>query len=118
MVALLATASAHTFGRFYTLVAPYLGLLAGFISGSEGSAIAMLTKLHLDTAAKIGSSGFIVAAASAIGGGLASVISPAKLQNAAAAIDRIGMETEVIKTAAVIAIVIVLAVAGLAFIWA
>ena len=118
MVALLATASAHTFGRLYTLVAPYLGLLAGFISGSEGSAIAMLTKLHLDTAARIGSSGLIIAAASAIGGGLASVISPAKLQNAAAAIDRIGMETEVIKTTAVISIVIVLAVAGLAFVWA
>jgi lactate permease len=46
------------------------------------------------------------------------VISPAKLQNAAAAIDRIGMETEVIKTTAIISIVIVLAVAGLAFIWA
>jgi len=118
MVALLANASAQLLGRFYTLVAPYLGLLAGFISGSEGSAIAMLTKLHLTTAAKIGASGYIVAAASAIGGGLASVISPAKLQNAAAAIDRIGMETEVIKTAAVIAVAIVLAVAGLAFLWA
>ena len=118
MVALVANASAHTFGRFYALVAPYIGLLAGFISGSEGSAIAMLTKLHLDTAARIGSSGLIIAAASAIGGGLASVISPAKLQNAAAAIDRIGMETEVIKTTAIISIVIVLAVAGLAFIWA
>ena len=60
----------------------------------------------------------IVAAASAIGGGIASVISPLKLQNAAAAIDRIGMETEVIKTVVVIALIIVLAVAGLAFIWA
>jgi len=118
MVALLATASAHTFGKLYTLVAPYLGLLAGFVSGSETSAIAMLTKLHLVTAEKIGASGYIIGAASAIGGGLASVISPAKLQNASAAIDRIGMETEVIKTTAIISIVIVLAVAGLAFIWA
>jgi lactate permease len=78
----------------------------------------MLTKLHMTTAGKIGMSGYIVSAASAIGGGLASVISPAKLQNAAAAIDRIGMETEVIKTTAIISIVIVLAVAGLAFVWA
>ena len=118
MVALLANASAHYFGRMYTLVAPYLGLLAGFVSGSETSAIAMLTKLHMVTAEKIGASGYIIGAASAIGGGLASVISPAKLQNASAAIDRIGMETEVIKTTAVISIVIVLAVAGLAFVWA
>lgn len=103
MVALAANTSAQLFGRFYSLVSPYLGLLAGFISGSESSAIAMLNKLHMDTAARIGSSGYIIAAASAIGGGLASVISPAKLQNAAAAIDRIGMETEVIKTAVVVA---------------
>jgi len=118
MVALVANASAHCLGRMYTLVSPYLGLLAGFISGSETSAIAMLTKLHMTTAGKIGMSGYIISAASAVGGGLASVISPAKLQNAAAAIDKIGMETEVIKTAVVIAVVIVLAVAGLAFIWA
>lgn len=118
MVTLLASASAGLFGKFYALVAPYLGLLAGFISGSEGSAIAMLTKLHMTTAGKIGSSGFVIAAASAIGGGLASVISPAKLQNASAAIDRIGMETDVIKTTVVIAVVIVLAVAGMAFVWA
>jgi lactate permease len=118
MVTIVANVSAHVLGRFYALVAPYLGLLAGFVSGSETSAIAMLTKLHFDTAQKIGSSGYVIAAASAIGGGLASVISPAKLQNAAAAIDRIGLETEVIKTTVIIAVVIVLAVAGLAMVWA
>jgi len=118
MVALVANTSAHVFGKFYAFVSPYIGLLAGFISGSESSAIAMLTKLHMDTATRIGSSGYVIAAASAIGGGLASVISPAKLQNASAAIDRIGFETEVIKTAVVIAVVIVLAVAGLALLWA
>jgi lactate permease len=118
MVALAANAAVGLFGKMYVLVAPYLGLLAGFVSGTESSAIAMLTKLHLTAAERIGVSGLVVAAASAIGGGIASVISPFKLQNAAAAIDRIGMETEVIKTVVVIALVIVLAVAGLAFIWA
>jgi len=41
----------------------------------------------------------IVTAVTAIGGGLASVISPAKLQNAAATIDALGIESQVIKTA-------------------
>jgi lactate permease len=129
MVAIVAHASAWVFGRFYAGVSPYLGLLAGFISGSESSAIAMLTKLHYKTADAVGRlhgqgperiavSALVIAAASAIGGGLASVISPAKLQNAAAAIDRIGLETEVIRTAVVIAVVVVLAVAGLALVWA
>ena len=40
--------------RSTRLVAPFLGLLGGFISGSETSSIAMLTALHLETADKIG----------------------------------------------------------------
>ncbi len=65
----------------------------------ETSPIAMLTKLHLDTAEvaeKIRTVGLLWAAASGIGSGLASVISPAKLQNAAAIIDAIGDESIVL----------------------
>jgi lactate permease len=118
MVALLAKASASAFGGFYPLISPYLGLLGGFISGSETSAIAMLTNLHLTTAQEIGAAGLIIAAASGIGAGLASVISPAKLQNAAASIDRIGEETTVIRTTVVIAIVITAVCALLTLLWA
>jgi lactate permease len=106
MVAVVAEAATSTFGRFYPFVTPYLGLLAGFISGSEASAIAMLTRLHLSSAEKIGAIGLVVAAASGIGGGLASVISPAKLQNAAASIDRIGEEASVLRTTFVVSLVI------------
>ena len=118
MVALLAKASAVTFNRLYPLVAPFLGLFGGFISGSETSAIAMLTNLHLATAQEIGAIGLVVAAASGIGGGLASVISPAKLQNAAASIDRIGEETQVIRTTAVISLVITAICALMTLMWA
>lgn len=118
MVAVLANASSAAFGHFYPLVAPFLGLLAGFVSGSEASAIAMLTKLHLSTAQQIGAVGLLVAAASGIGGGLASVISPAKLQNAAAAIDRIGEEAGVLKITFVISLVITAVCAVMAMLWA
>ena len=97
-------------GRFYPLVAPYLGLLAGFVSGSEASAIAMLTACTFDRGADRRGR-VAVAAASGIGGGLASVISPAKLQNAAAAIDRIGEESGVLRVTFVISLAIT-AVAG------
>jgi len=105
-------------GRLYPLVAPYLGLLGGFISGSETSSIAMLTALHLTTAQKIGAAGLLIAAASGIGGGLASVISPAKLQNAAASIDRIGEEAVVIRTAFVISLLITGVCAAMTLAWA
>jgi lactate permease len=118
MVYVLAMASAAAFGKLYPLAAPFLGLLGGFISGSETSSIAMLTALHLETAGKIGASGLLIAASSGIGGGLASVISPAKLQNASASIDRIGEEARVIRTTFVIALVITAVCAVMVLLWA
>ncbi len=118
MVQVIAQAAATGLGRLYPAIAPFLGLLGGFISGSETSAIAMLTGLHLSTAEKIGAAGLLVAAASGIGGGLASVISPAKLQNAAAAIDRIGEESVVIRTTFVVSLAITAVVAVLTLAWA
>ncbi len=118
MIYIMADGSARAFGTLYPLVAPFLGLLGGFISGSESSSIAMLTKLHLSTADKIGASGLIVAAGSAIGGGLASVISPAKLQNAAASIDRIRDASQVIRPAFIISLCITAVCAVMTLFWA
>jgi lactate permease len=118
MINVIAIASANFFQQAYPAVAPFLGLLGGFISGSEASSLAMLTKLHLSTSERIGAVGLVVAAASGIGGGLASVISPAKLQNAAAAIDRIGEESKVIPVCFVISIVITTICALMTLIWA
>jgi lactate permease len=126
MVKVVADASAGVFHQAYAGVAAFLGLLGGFISGSETSSIAMLSKLHFDTIAQVFGAtdperllriGLLVAAASGIGGGLASVISPAKLQNAAAVIDKIGMESQVIRATAVIALIMVAAAALLTFVF-
>ncbi len=126
MVKVVADASAGLFGQAYAGVAAFLGLLGGFISGSEASAIAMLSKLHFETMAQIFTGtdperllrvSLLVAAVSGIGGGLASVISPAKLQNAAAVIDKIGMESQVIRATVVIAILMVLAAALMTFVF-
>jgi len=126
MVYTVANASAHAFQGLYAGVAAYLGLLGGFISGSETSSIVMLSKLHFDTVGLVyphATGGqalaiaLLIAAVSGIGGGLASVISPAKLQNAAAVIDRIGLEGKVIKSTVVISLIMTFAVAIMAFIF-
>jgi lactate permease len=120
MVHVVAASAANAFGAAYGLAAPYLGLLAGFISGSETSAIAMLSRFHTETASALGKPiaiGLLLAAASGIGGGLASVISPAKLQNAAAIIDRIGEEGRVLRTTVGISIVITLLTAAATLVW-
>jgi lactate permease len=120
MVFVVAHAAAGTFRDLYGLVSPFLGLLGGFITGSETSSIAMLTQLHLDTAAvegKIRTVGLIWAAASGIGGGLASVISPAKLQNAAAIIDAIGEEGTVLRKTVVVSLAITALCALMTLLW-
>lgn len=118
MIQVLAGAAAVAFGQLYPLVAPFLGLLGGFVSGSETSSIAMLTELHLETARRIGTDGLLIAAASGIGGGLASAISPAKLQNASASIDRIGEESGVIRTTFWVVVAITAVCAAMTLLWA
>ena len=118
MVVILANASTALFGKAYPFIAPFLGLLGGFVSGSETSSIAMFTALHLSIAEKIGAAGLVIAAASGIGGGLASVISPAKLQNASAAIDRIGEEAGVLRVTFVISLIITAVAAIMTLLWA
>lgn len=108
MIWVLAQGSAMAFGTLYPFISGYLGLFGGFLSGSEASTIAMFTKYHLLTSKILHVDALIVTAVTAIGGGLASVISPAKLQNAAATIDALGIESQVIKTAFVISALITL----------
>ncbi len=110
MIFLLASMTAGL-GIIYPVLAPFLGLLAGFISGSETSAIAMFTKYHVETSTIIGANAVIVSASNGIGGGLASVLSPAKIQNAAAVIDEIGIEGQVIRYGLVVALLMTWATA-------
>lgn len=106
MIKVLASASAVSFGSLYPFISGFLGLLGGFVSGSEASTIAMFTKYHILTSKILNVNPLVVIAATAIGGGLASVISPAKLQNAAATIDALGIESKVIKTTFLISVLI------------
>lgn len=117
MIVLMADAAAATFGTMYPIVAPVLGLLGGFIGGSETSGVAMLTQLHLSTAETIGASGVLLAAASAIAAGMAGVISPAKLQTAAASINRIDDASKAIRPAFAISIILTAVCAVMTWYW-
>jgi len=118
MISILATSSADFFKGLYPVAATYLGLLGGFVSGSEASTIALFTKYNLMTSKLLHINPLVVTAGTAIAGGLASVISPAKLQNAAATIDAMGIESQVIKVAVIISVIFTGVAAILTFIWA
>jgi len=118
MIQILADNSANFFGSLYSLIAPFIGLLGGFITGSESSTIGMFGAYAVKTAQKLPYSVpmiILIAAAVAFGGGLASVISPAKLQNAAASIDKMGEENKVIRVAFVFSLILTLITALFAF---
>lgn len=117
MVHCLSTASANAFGTLYPIIVPPLGLFGGFVSGSEASSIAMFSQSNLQTAKILGINGPVLAAGLGIAGGLASVISPVKLINAAATIDAIGEEGNTIRQTFKIAVVLMLAVIILAMIF-
>ncbi len=118
MISILANTTAGIFGSLYPLTAAFLGLFGGFVSGSESSTIAMFAKYNKITSGIIGAKALVVIAGTAIGGGLASVISPAKLQNAAATIDAFGIESKVIRTTFGISVLITTVAAVMTFIWA
>lgn len=115
MVKVLADYSAQFFNQMYGAIVSFIGLFGGFITGSEGSAIAMFAKYTMTTAKNLNFSlegMIIITAGLAFGSGLASVISPAKLQNAAAAIDKLGQENKVIRMAFVFSILLTLITSG------
>lgn len=111
MVKVLADYSALYFHDAYGAIVAFIGLFGGFITGSEASTIAMFAKYTMTTAKNLNMdlmSLIIVTAGLAFGGGLASVISPAKLQNAAAAIDKLGEENQIIRIAFIFSVILTL----------
>lgn len=118
MISILAISSSDFFQGLYPAAAAFLGLLGGFVSGSEASTIALFTKYNILTSRLLNVDALVVTAGTAIAGGLASVISPAKLQNAAATIDSLGTESKVIRVVVPIALVFTAVAALLTLIWA
>jgi lactate permease len=126
MISVLSEASAKILGDYYPLIVPFVGLLGGFVSGSETSSIAMFTEYHYNSGLELirpdtmfdSTSIVILGASNGIGGGLASVLSPAKIQNATAVIDKQGIEGDVIKKTAPIALLMVVSVSLITLCWA
>lgn len=108
MNAVIGLTLALVFGVAFPAVSPLLGLFGAFVSGSEASSNVMFHGI-LKRATGVLDLDFIkVYAAHAVAGGIASGVAPAKIINAAAVIDRAGIEGEVIRRCAPIAIALTL----------
>jgi len=92
---------ANVFGKFYPLISPFLGLIGAFVGGSETASNVLFAKIQYSAiVATAGASAFIPAyGAHAVGGGIASAITPSKLTNAAALVGLKGKdESKLLKT--------------------
>ena len=106
MNAVIGYTLALAFGIAFPVVSPLLGLFGSFVSGSETSSNVMFYGI-LKKATDVLSLDFTkVYAAHMVAGGIASGIAPAKIINAAAVIDKPGIEGEAIKKSAAVILVL------------
>ncbi|PKL58752.1 MAG: L-lactate permease, partial [Methanomicrobiales archaeon HGW-Methanomicrobiales-4] len=97
---------ALVFGVGFPAISPLLGLFGAFVSGSETSSNVMFYGILKKSTDVLTLDFMKVYAAHAVAGGIASGIAPAKIMNAAAVIDQLGIEGEVIRKCAPIAIIL------------
>ena len=108
MNAVIGLFLALAFGITFPLVSPTLGLFGAFISGSEASSNVMFYGILKKSSDVLSLDFLSVYAAHAVAGGVASGVAVAKIINAAAVIDKLGIEGEVIRKVAPVAIVLTL----------
>jgi len=81
-------------GPFYALLAPLLGLFGAVVAGSETPSNVMFARIqYIATTKLLGEKNYLqIIAAHSTAGGIASGITPAKIINAAAVVNKIGIE--------------------------
>ena len=120
MDAIIGVALAGIFGAYYGLVAPIPGFIGSVIGGSETSSNVMFAKIqNVALTNTIGADKFPLAFGSlAVAGGIASAITPSKVNNACATLGEGGkMESEVMKVNAGVAIVLTIVTCIMTFLF-
>lgn len=110
---ILGSTLAAVFGAGYVFVAAGLGLFGAIVGGSETSSNVLFMKIQRTAADDVGlsSSGFMTVYGShAVAGGVASAVTPAKINNACVTIDESkGTESVIMRKHLVVAILLTIA---------
>jgi lactate permease len=105
---------ANVFGPAYPFIAPFLGLFGAFVGGSETASNVLFAKIQWEaTLSTVGAKAFMwIYAAHAVGGGIASAITPSKITNAAATIGVGGREEAQFIKAVLVPVLLMCAITG------
>ena len=98
MIYILAEGISRVFGSVYPLVAPWIGLLGAFMTGSNTNSNVVFGVLQQETAHLAGLSAALILAAQTTGGALGSMIAPAKILVGCSTVGLAGKEGPVLKT--------------------
>jgi lactate permease len=93
----LARGLAELAGSFFPFVAPWIGALGAFMTGSNTNSNVVFALLQMRTAQLLGYSVVIILAGQTAGAGLASVVAPAKIVVGTSTADLAGREGEVMR---------------------
>mgnify|MGYP002623382268 FL=1 len=102
MTMAVATTTVAATGTVYPFIAPLIGSIGAFITGSATSSCVLLSKLQVDSAIAIGlgeNAQAWIAAANATGSCVGKIISPQSIAIGAAAVGAFGVEGQLMKVA-------------------
>ncbi len=112
---IIALTLSNLFGKAYPIIAPFLGVIGTFVGGSETASNVLFAKIQWEAAmSTIGPAAFMwIYASHAVGGGIASAITPAKITNAAATIGVKGKEEAQFIKAVLVPILLLTLITGI-----
>lgn len=116
MISCLAMASVDLFGQLFPLIAAPLTVVGAFVTSSQTSACIMFANYFIEGGSMLGVNYLAMMAIAVIAGGVASVISPAKLLNAAALIGADGADREALAKVLIPTLLIIVVCMVLCFI--
>ena len=116
MTEALARGLAESVGALFPLVAPWIGALGAFMTGSNTNSNVVFGALQLRTAELLGFSIAVILGAQTAGAALASVMAPTKVVVGASTAGMAGKEGDVMRKLLVYAGLLVILVSLMAFI--
>ena len=98
MMTVMAEFLAGLAGKAYIFIAPFIGVLGAFISGSNTVSNILFTNLQFDTAAQLGLSTVAIVALQVVGGAIGNITCINNVVAACATVGTTGAEGKIIKT--------------------
>lgn len=113
MIDVLARGLAQSVGVLFPLIAPWIGALGAFITGSNTNSNVIFAMLQMRTAELLGLGAVFILAAQTAGAAIGSVIAPSKVIVGASTAGMAGKEGEVMRVLAKYILIMLLTISGI-----